>query len=301
MRLGPIMEPLKNTLAAEKMDYLAAGGNPVGAGKGRGVRLWGTLMVLSLVVCKTTGLHPENRPSTERQSPANECEQCFQTILKGQVATEIMAYQAQYDCRGGKENEYCTYNGTRYRMCQLEGEIVFHDPRPISKDGDDDDRVCLQFDKTFCFSRNEEGIDPESMQIAALPTDPELATEKFGQVPKVSKIMKLGEGKEKSKASEALAKFEEQTKTLANLDKNHFLANARKKFLCDDNANLINSLAISSTLWRNKQNEISIRLTHEIDIRKNFSQNETMRPDEIREGHRKEIRTIQPILDAWTA
>ncbi|TRZ15513.1 hypothetical protein HGM15179_011598 [Zosterops borbonicus] len=92
-----------------------------------------------------------------------------------------------------------------------------------------------------------------------------------------------------------------QTKTLANLDKNHFLANARKKFLRDDDANLINSLAISSTLRSNKQNEISIRLTHEIDIRKSFSRNETMRPDEIREGHRKEIRTIQPILDTWTA
>ncbi|TRZ08288.1 hypothetical protein HGM15179_018819 [Zosterops borbonicus] len=35
--------------------------------------------------------------------------------------------------------------------------------------------------------------------------------------------------------------------------------------------------------------------------RKSFSRNETMRPDEIREGHRKEIRTIQPILDTWTA
>ncbi|TRZ05914.1 hypothetical protein HGM15179_021193 [Zosterops borbonicus] len=67
-------------------------------------------------------------------------------------------------------------------------------------------------------------------------------------------------------------------------------------------------MPISSTRWRshqlsgrNKQNEISIRLTHEIDIRKSFSRNETMRPDEIREGHREEIRTIKPILDTWTA
>ncbi|TRZ25694.1 hypothetical protein HGM15179_001413 [Zosterops borbonicus] len=63
-------------------------------------------------------------------------------------------------------------------------------------------------------------------------------------------------------------------------------------------ADLINSLAISSTLWRNKQNEISIRLTHEIDIRKELSRNETMGLDKIREGHRKEIRTT---LDTWTA
>ncbi|TRZ19008.1 hypothetical protein HGM15179_008140 [Zosterops borbonicus] len=92
-----------------------------------------------------------------------------------------------------------------------------------------------------------------------------------------------------------------KTKTQANLDKNHFLANARKQFLRDNDANLINPLVISSTLRRNKQNEISIRLTHEIDIRMSFSRNETMRPDEIREGHRKGIRTIQPILDTWTA
>ncbi|RMC12192.1 hypothetical protein DUI87_11328 [Hirundo rustica rustica] len=52
----------------------------------------------------------------------------------------------------------------------------------------------------------------QGMQIAALPTDPELATEKFGQIPKVSKIMKLEEGEDKSKAVEVLAKFEEQIK-----------------------------------------------------------------------------------------
>ncbi|TRZ12389.1 hypothetical protein HGM15179_014716 [Zosterops borbonicus] len=102
-------------------------------------------------------------------------------------------------------------------------------------------------------------------------------------------------------ASQQKRQPDSQTKRLANLDKNHFLANARKKFLCDNDTNLINLLAIPSALRRNKQNEISIRLTHEIDIRKSFSRNETMRPDEIREGHQKEIRTIQPILDTWTA
>ncbi|TRZ07717.1 hypothetical protein HGM15179_019388 [Zosterops borbonicus] len=33
------MGPLKNTLAAEKMVYLAIGGNPMGEGKGRGLVL----------------------------------------------------------------------------------------------------------------------------------------------------------------------------------------------------------------------------------------------------------------------
>ncbi|RMC21870.1 hypothetical protein DUI87_02741 [Hirundo rustica rustica] len=27
---------------------------------------------------------------------------------------------------------------------------------------DQDDRVCLQYDRMFCFSRNKEGVDPES-------------------------------------------------------------------------------------------------------------------------------------------
>lgn len=73
MRFGPGTEPQKNTLAAKKMVYLAAGGNPVGVAKGRGVHLWGILMGLNLVMCRTTSLHPENPPSTERQSPGNEC------------------------------------------------------------------------------------------------------------------------------------------------------------------------------------------------------------------------------------
>lgn len=41
MQLVPPIAPLKNTPAAEKMDFLATGGNPAGTSNGRGVRLWG--------------------------------------------------------------------------------------------------------------------------------------------------------------------------------------------------------------------------------------------------------------------
>ncbi|TRZ22030.1 hypothetical protein HGM15179_004934 [Zosterops borbonicus] len=84
------------------------------------------------------------------------------------------------------------------------------------------------------------------------------------------------------------------TKTLANPDKNHFLAKARRN-------SFRTTMPISSTFWCHKRNEINIRQTLGIDIRKEPSRNETTRLDEIREGHRKEIRTIQPTLDTWTA
>ncbi|RMC20448.1 hypothetical protein DUI87_01298 [Hirundo rustica rustica] len=50
------------------------------------------------------------------------------------------------------------------------------------------------------------------MQIAALPTDPELAVGKTGQIPKMSRIMKLEEKKEANNAAEALEKFERKIK-----------------------------------------------------------------------------------------
>ncbi|TRZ19604.1 hypothetical protein HGM15179_007472 [Zosterops borbonicus] len=84
------------------------------------------------------------------------------------------------------------------------------------------------------------------------------------------------------------------TKTLANPDKNHFLAKARRN-------SFLTTMPISPTFWCHKRNEINIRQTLGIDIRKEPSRNETTRLDEIREGHRKEIRTIQPTLDTWTA
>ncbi|TRZ11340.1 hypothetical protein HGM15179_015767 [Zosterops borbonicus] len=79
-------------------------------------------------------------------------------------------------------------------------------------------------------------------------------------------------------------------KTLANPDKNHFLAKARRN-------SFLTTMPISSTFWCHKRNEINIRQTLGIDIRKEPSRNETTGLDEIREGHRKEIRTIQPTLD----
>ncbi|RMC20662.1 hypothetical protein DUI87_01514 [Hirundo rustica rustica] len=241
------------------MVYFTAGCYPTGKGKGRGAHRWGILMVLSLAMCQAGGLHPKD---PLRQNPMNECEQC----LKGKIVTRVIKYQAQYNCQPGKENGYCTFNGTRYNLCKLEEGVICHDPKAIPRDGqskpilkgkkaffhaiykqetgrmltiptcrqcnqmvwiggkmkstfvayyqvnklcyekgqlemcsmggkmywvgknlkheketslgnepiildllrNDDDRICLQFDKTFCFSRNEEGLYPESkMELIA--------------------------------------------------------------------------------------------------------------------------------------
>ncbi|TRZ10324.1 hypothetical protein HGM15179_016784 [Zosterops borbonicus] len=60
----------------------------------------------------------------------------------------------------------CTIGGKLYwegRNLKHE-EKVFFNNEPIILDlmKNDDSSVCLQFDQTFCFSRNEEGMDPES-------------------------------------------------------------------------------------------------------------------------------------------
>lgn len=82
MQFGP--GPWKNIPAAEKMAYLAVGGNPVGAGRGRGIQIWGVLMSLSLVTCHLISLHQENSPSQKGSSLDNGCGQCVE-IVRGRT------------------------------------------------------------------------------------------------------------------------------------------------------------------------------------------------------------------------
>lgn len=63
-----------------------------------------------------------------------------------------------------------------------------------------------------CFIRLIHSV-VQSMQVAAMPIDPELATRRTGHPTNISKIMELREEKEHSRAAEALIKFEEQIKT----------------------------------------------------------------------------------------
>lgn len=117
MQLVPFMGPLKNAPASEKMNSLAAGGNPVGIGRGRGVRLWGALMFLSLMVSRTTSRLTKNYLNIEKQSPVQDCRQCFKITLRGQVVTKTLMYHTHYDCKIGDEKGNCIYNNTQYKMC----------------------------------------------------------------------------------------------------------------------------------------------------------------------------------------
>lgn len=134
MWLVPRMVPLKNTPAAEKTDSLATGGNPVGTGKGRGVRQWGILMVLSLIMGRMASLLPENHLSVEKQSPAQDCGKCLKTTLTEQVAIKTMAYLTHYNCKTSNEKGNCIHNGTRYKMCQLETKVICYDQKAIPQD-----------------------------------------------------------------------------------------------------------------------------------------------------------------------
>lgn len=95
------------------MDSLAMGGNPVGAGRGRGACLWRILMVLSLITDKTASLLPENHFNIGKLSPVQNHEQYFETTL-----TEPVAIRTHYDCKIGNEKGNCIHNGTQYKMCQ---------------------------------------------------------------------------------------------------------------------------------------------------------------------------------------
>lgn len=122
------MGPQKNTLAAEKMVFLAAGGNP------GSIHLWGILLGLSLAVCRTTSLHPETPFHMEGQSPIDKCRQCLQVILEGQGEMGISAYPAPEDCHDNGKSRYCTLNGTQFKICELDGKTVCFNLKARSKD-----------------------------------------------------------------------------------------------------------------------------------------------------------------------
>lgn len=102
MQLGPGMKPWKTILAAEKTAYLAAGGNPVGVGKGRAILIVGILMKLSLAMCLKTSMHLDNPSNIEGRGPGSGCRPCIQTVQGGQGESEAPTYLAPRNCSKGK-------------------------------------------------------------------------------------------------------------------------------------------------------------------------------------------------------
>ena len=116
VQLGLGVGPQKNTSAAKKMAYLAAGHNPVGVGKGREVRLWGILVSVSLVMYQLINAYPRGSARSVEQSHSSECGEC------PRINTPAHPAPANYSSRG--KDGYCTFNGTRYARCELDGKIM---------------------------------------------------------------------------------------------------------------------------------------------------------------------------------
>ncbi|RMC11973.1 hypothetical protein DUI87_11106 [Hirundo rustica rustica] len=120
------MEARKNTLAAEKMDYLAAGGNPAGRGKGRGVHLWVILVVLSLVVCHMSGLpSPKGQMGQERQ--------CLKEAQREPALSQNVTFRVHFDCPGIRRMGLCNHNRSWFKICRLKEGTIYIDPVAISR------------------------------------------------------------------------------------------------------------------------------------------------------------------------
>ncbi|TRZ06436.1 hypothetical protein HGM15179_020671, partial [Zosterops borbonicus] len=96
------------------------------------------------------------------------CDQCNKTVWVGgkRQSTFLAYYRVNPLCYDRAKLKMCTMGGKLYwegRNLKHE-ENVFFNNEPIILDmmKNYDSRVCLQFDQTLCFSRNEEEMDPES-------------------------------------------------------------------------------------------------------------------------------------------
>lgn len=137
MRLGPRASSLKNTSAAVKMVFLAAGSTPGGGGKGRGVRLVGILIGLSLVMCGTQSLSTEIPRKYGSESSMDECGKRTQVVP---VAGDggLSTYQAPEECLNGT-SRYCWKNGTWVKLCELETGTWCINPEAGLRNGQSND------------------------------------------------------------------------------------------------------------------------------------------------------------------
>lgn len=119
-----------NIPAAEKIVHLAAGSNPVGVGTGRGMHLWGFLMVLSLAICQTANLEPGSWSYTEGENLTERCKLCLPSLLKEQGTYQVPEV---YEIR--KKGKTCHINGTRFQICKTNGEILCYSQVASSKHG----------------------------------------------------------------------------------------------------------------------------------------------------------------------
>lgn len=120
---GSIPGVRKNTPAAMKMAYPAAGGNPVGGGVGRGVHLGGPRMILNLVIYWTVSLQTESRAQARGQNLSTECGMCKLFPQEGQSISPDRTEWILKHCENRKPSRYCEINSTQYGICKLDNEI----------------------------------------------------------------------------------------------------------------------------------------------------------------------------------
>ncbi|RMB88494.1 hypothetical protein DUI87_35141 [Hirundo rustica rustica] len=223
---GAPVGTLKNIPAARKMVYPAVGGTPTGEGLSREIRLWVTLVTLSLAVYPTNGL-PNPKEKTGKGTDPPEvhseltwdqvskskvrvdwstlqrggdyklnsgfqmnktnnplamsrkrrelkdlpfiptCMECNKTVwIGGKKESTFVGYlQVNQLCYDKKKLDMCTLNGKTYWVGQnkkLQTNSLSGGPILLDLLSENDERVCLKLEKVFCFSKDEEGLDPEN-------------------------------------------------------------------------------------------------------------------------------------------
>ncbi|RMB96459.1 hypothetical protein DUI87_27134 [Hirundo rustica rustica] len=208
------------------MVYPAVGGPATGEGLSRGIRLWVTLVILSLAVYPTNGLPnlkeetgkgtdpPEvhSEPTWDQVSKSKvrvdwstlqrggdyklnsgfqmnktnnpmamsrkrrelkdlpfipTCMECNKTVwIGGKKESTFVGYlQVNQLCYDKKKLDMCTLNGKTYWVGQnkkLQTNSLSGGPILLDLLSENDERVCLKLEKVFCFSKDEEGLDPEN-------------------------------------------------------------------------------------------------------------------------------------------
>lgn len=114
-----------------------------------------------------TPIHKMYKRDT-KQIPVPACNQCNCTVwIGGKMKSIFVAYfQVNKLCYDNTPLEMCVMGGKTYRVgrnLKYKNRLALNN-EPVILDllEDNDDRVCLQIDKTFCFSRNKERVELES-------------------------------------------------------------------------------------------------------------------------------------------
>ncbi|RMC16705.1 hypothetical protein DUI87_06645 [Hirundo rustica rustica] len=95
------------------------------------------------------------------------CKECNKTVwIGGKRESTFVGYlQVNQLCYDKKKLEMCTLNGKTYWVGQnkkLQTNSLSVGPILLDLLSENDERVCLELKKVFCFSKDEEGLDPEN-------------------------------------------------------------------------------------------------------------------------------------------